>query len=84
MKLSEMDRCLDNLDIQPILNSKVHRVKWLYNNSNKMTFVYEEKLVRLIVHRLEQKIKHLESDNKYLKERDDTAYERITEIQRKY
>lgn len=57
--LKEFDRLLDNLDIQPILKDKVRRVKWLYNNSNKNTFVYEEKMVRLIVHRLEEKIEDL-------------------------
>jgi hypothetical protein len=61
MKLSEMDALLDALDIEPILNNRVRRVKWLYNNGNKMRMVYDEKLVRLIVHRLQTRIKELEN-----------------------
>ncbi len=53
---SEQDRCLNTLDMQPILKHRVRRVKWLYNNNNKMTFVYDEKLVRLMVFKLEQEI----------------------------
>ncbi len=62
MTLSELDKHLDSLDIQPILNSRVRQVRWLYNNSNKCTMVYDEKLVRLIVHRLTteiNKLKHI-------------------------
>ena len=54
------DEYLDRLDIQPILASKVRRVKWLYNNSNRNTLVYDEKMVRLIVHRMQQRIDELE------------------------
>ncbi len=49
MTLSELDKHLDSLDIQPILNSRVRQVRWLYKNYNKCTMVYDEKLVRLIV-----------------------------------
>lgn len=59
----EVDAHLDRLDLQPILASRVHRVKWLYNNSNKNTLVYEEKLVRLIIDRLQKKIQELEKSN---------------------
>lgn len=59
MKLSEFDEHLDRLDIQPILNQRVRQVRWLYNNHNKCTMVYDEKLVRLIVHRLSSEINHL-------------------------
>jgi len=62
MSLKELDTHLDNLDIQPILASRVRQVKWLYNNSNKMTKVYDEKLVRLIVHRMQQKINELQKN----------------------
>lgn len=62
MTLKEFDKKLDELDITPILNSKVRQVKWLYNNSNKCTMVYEEKMVRLIVHRLRQKINELQNE----------------------
>jgi hypothetical protein len=61
MSLKEFDAHLDSLDIQPILASRVRQVKWLYNNSNKMTKVYDEKLVRLIVHRMQQKINELQN-----------------------
>ena len=64
ISLKEFDRLLDNLDIQPILNSRVRRVKWLYNNSNKNTMVYDEKLVRLIVHRMQMRINELEQQVK--------------------
>ena len=57
--LKEVDDLIDKLDLQPVLNSRVRQVRWMYNNSNKCTMVYEEKLVRLIVHRLMEKIKEL-------------------------
>ena len=39
-------------DIAKLLNSQKRRVKWLFNNSNKMTMVYEEKFVRLLIHKI--------------------------------
>jgi hypothetical protein len=63
MSPKEFDKHLDELDIQPILNSKVRQVRWLYNNSNKCLMVYNEKMVRLIVHRLTERIEELESKN---------------------
>ena len=57
----ELNEKLEELDIQPILKSQVRQVKWLYNNSNKLTLVYEEKLVRIIVDKLEKRIKTLEN-----------------------
>ena len=63
--LKETDRLIDALDMQPVLNSRVRQVRWLYKNSNKCTMVYEEKLVRLIVHRLTERIKDLESQTSY-------------------
>jgi len=59
MTMKEVDEHLDNLNIQPILNSRVRQVRWLYNNSNKCTMVYDEKLVRLIVHRMQERINEL-------------------------
>lgn len=56
----ECDALLDAIDIQPILKSRVRQVRWLYRNCNKCTMVYEEKLVRLIVHRMQQRINDLE------------------------
>lgn len=61
--MREFDEHLDRLDLDPILNSRVRRVKWLYMNSNRNTFVYEEKMVRLIVHRLKERIKALENNS---------------------
>lgn len=61
LKPSEVDHLLNTFDIQPILNDKVRQVRWLYKNNNKCTKVYEEKLVRIIVHRLSEEIKFLRS-----------------------
>ncbi len=58
--LRDFDKMIDNLDLKPVLDNKVRQVKWLYNNSNKLTMVYEEKLVRLMVFKLQQRIKELE------------------------
>lgn len=47
----------DNLseeEIKSLLNSQKRQVKWLFNNSNKMTIVYEEKFVRLLLHKIQQ------------------------------
>ncbi len=41
-------------DISLLLNSKKRQVKWLFNNSNKMTIVYEEKFVWLLIHKILQ------------------------------
>ena len=59
--LRETDELINNLDLAPVLNDKVRQVRWLYNNSNKCTKVYEEKLVRIMIHRLQERIKELES-----------------------
>ena len=58
--VKEIDRLLDNLDIQPILKSQIRQVKWLFNNGNKCRMVYDEKLVRVIVHKLTERINELE------------------------
>lgn len=58
----EFNRLLDNLDLNPILDNRSHQVRWLYKNSNKLTIVYEERLVRLLVSRLQQRIKQLENE----------------------
>jgi len=58
--IREADEMLNNLDLAPILDSRVRQVKWLFNNSNKCTMVYEEKLVRVMVHKLQDRIKELE------------------------
>jgi hypothetical protein len=58
--IKEADEMLNNLDLDPILDSRVRQVKWLFNNSNKCTMVYDEKLVRLMIHKLQERIKELE------------------------
>lgn len=60
--IKEADELMDNLDLAPILDIRVRQVRWLFNNSNKCLMVYDEKLVRLMVHRLQERIKELESD----------------------
>lgn len=60
----EVDKLLDELEIGRILNSQVRQVRWLYDNSNKCTMVYDEKLVRSIVQRLQDRISELESRKK--------------------
>jgi len=47
-------------DFSLILKQRVRQVRWLYNNGNKCTMVYDEKLVRLMIHRLNERIKFLE------------------------
>ena len=58
--MTDIDEMLNNLDLAPILDNRVRQVKWLYNNSNKHLRVYEEKLVRVMVHKLQERIKELE------------------------
>jgi hypothetical protein len=53
-------KLIDDFEIQKVLDIQVRQVRWLYNNSNKCTMVYDEKLVRLIVSKLEGKITELE------------------------
>lgn len=56
----ETTELINKLDLEPVLNDKVRQVRWLYNNSNKCTKVYEEKLVRIMIHRLQERIQELE------------------------
>lgn len=49
----------DNKDIVGLLNDQLRRVKWLYENSNKYTQVYDEKFVRLIISWKDEEIKDL-------------------------
>lgn len=46
---------MNDEDIKFILNRQVRWVKWLYNNSNKMTMVYDEKMVRLMIQKLQRR-----------------------------
>lgn len=45
-----------------LLKYQVRQVRWLYNNSNKCTMVYDEKLVIAMIQKLERKIKELEEN----------------------
>lgn len=56
----EIDELLKQLNFEPILKQQVRQVRWLYNNANKCTMVYDEKLVRIMIHRLHERIKFLE------------------------
>lgn len=64
----EIDTCIANLDLKPVLESRVRQVRWLYNNNNKCLRVYNEKLVVLMVHRLQERIYQLEQELKHTKE----------------
>jgi hypothetical protein len=65
MGIKECDKHLENLEFKPVLEARVRQVKWLFNNSNKCLMVYDEKLVRLMIHKLESKIN---SQNELIKE----------------
>lgn len=60
--LKEFDKAMDELDTKKLLKEQARQVRWLYNNSNKCTIVYDEKFVRLLVHRLEEKIDQLKTE----------------------
>ena len=59
--IREIDKMIGELNLAPVLKAQVRQVKWLYNNSNKCTMVYDEKLVRIMIHRLQERIKELEA-----------------------
>lgn len=56
LKPSDIDYYIENCNPEPILKDQVRQVRWLYNNSNKLTMVYDEKLVRAIVFNLLKRI----------------------------
>lgn len=60
----EFLKLLDELNFTPILERQVRKVKWLYNNSNKHTMVYCEKDVRMMIDRLQKRIKELEKNQR--------------------
>lgn len=64
LSIKQIDEHIDDLDMLPVLKSQVRQVRWLYNNSNKCTMVYEEKLVVLMIHRLRERIFELENMQK--------------------
>lgn len=47
---------IDEGKFNEAITSQVRKVKWLYNNSNKLTNVIDEKFVRLIVHKMNEKM----------------------------
>lgn len=51
-------------DFDFLLNSQMRRVRWLHANNNRNTFVYDEKFVRMMVHKLKERIKELEQQTK--------------------
>jgi hypothetical protein len=51
-------------DFDFLLKHQVRRVRWLHANSNRNTFVYDEKLVRTMVQKLQNRVKELESELK--------------------
>jgi hypothetical protein len=59
LSLSQIDDHLKRLDLQPVLKSQARQVKWLFNNGNKRTIVYNEKLVRIMIHRMQEEIDNL-------------------------
>jgi hypothetical protein len=61
LRIGETTKLIENLDFDPVLESHVRQVRWLYHNHNKCTWVYEEKLVRIMIHRLRERIEELES-----------------------
>lgn len=75
----EFLKLLDNLDVEPILKRQVRKVKWLYENSNKHTMVYCEKDVRVVISRLQKRIKELESVDK-IEVPESPAHENVADI----
>lgn len=62
LTIKQVDEILEkSTDFSLILKQQVRQVKWLYNNANKCTMVYDEKLVRIMIHRLQERIKFLEN-----------------------
>lgn len=60
----ERSRILNEMNIEDfdfILKHQIRRVKWLYANSNRNTFVYSERLVRCTIQKLQNRIKELEN-----------------------
>ena len=57
---SKFNELIEELNIAPILDSRIRQVRWLYRNASKCRMVYDEKLVRLIVHKLTTRIKEME------------------------
>lgn len=48
----KLDDLLDDGKFTEAITQQTRRVKWLYNNSNRNTFVIDEKLARLIYHKM--------------------------------
>ena len=59
--IKEQDELINKLDFEPLLKQWTHQVRWLYDNCNKCTPVISEKSVRLIIFKLQERIKELET-----------------------
>jgi hypothetical protein len=62
LRPKELDKLIEDLNFTPVLESRLRQVKWLFNNGNKCTMVYDEKLVRLMIFKLQERIKELEQN----------------------
>ena len=74
ISLKEFNKALESCDFEKILNARVRRVKWLYENGNKLLNVYEEKLVCQMLQKairkiieLCDKISKLKAENEHLR-----------------
>lgn len=50
-----LDQLLEEGKFDEAVTNQIRKVKWLFNNSNKLTNVVCEKTVRLIVHKLKER-----------------------------
>jgi len=50
----------DEVDFKVFLDTAAHQVRWCYFNTGKTRLVYDEKDIRLIVQKLQNKIKYLQ------------------------
>jgi len=60
-KRKEIDSALESLDMDTVMNTRAKQVRYFYQNSNKCTLVINEKLVRLMIHKLQTRIQELEN-----------------------
>lgn len=64
LRPGEFEKAIEDMDFDLILDNQLRQVRWLYKNHNKLTMVYDEKLVRLMIQRLQYKVKELEEQLK--------------------
>src|SRR6185312_17297156 len=53
--MNQLDKLLEEGKFDEAITNQTRKVKWLFNNSNKLTNVVCEKTVRLIVHKLKER-----------------------------